>query len=528
MCDKHHHHGACSDVTPTPAQLSRREFLSAGTTLAAGLALGSAAPAAAATDAKSAAGGVAAGGASAKRPKTMLVKNATVMVTMDGSRREIKDGGLYIENGFIKMAGPTSELPKTADEVLDLKGHVLLPGLVNTHHHLYQHLTRVVPAAQDGNVWNWLKVLYPMWARMQPDDVKLAVKVGLAELAMSGCTTAFDHQYVFPNGCTIDDSIHTAAEVGVRFHASRGSMSLGQSKGGLPPDSCVEEEPAILKDCRRVIEKYHDAKPGAMTRVVLAPCSPFSVTDDLMIESAKMARQYKVGLHTHLAESLDEERYTLSKYNLRPVGLMEKFGWVGNDVWFAHSVHVNDAEIAVYAKTGCGVAHCPCSNMRLASGIAPVKKYRDAGVKVGLGVDGSSSNDGSHMLGEARQAMLLARLLLSLNPGGPPAEKSNWMSARDALEIATRGGAAVLGRDDIGSLEPGKCADFFAVNLNRVGFAGGSMIDPVAAVLFCAPVTSDYTVINGRSIVKEGRITTVDLPKVIAQCNRAAMRVVNG
>ena len=505
--------------------VSRRGFLTVGAAVGAGLAIGVPASEAAGQAAKPA---TAAAGTGGKRPKTMLVKNATVVVTMDAGRREIKDGGLYIEDGVIKQVGPTSTLPKTAEEVLDLKGHLLLPGLVNTHHHLYQHLTRVVPAAQDGNVWNWLKVLYPMWARMQPEDVKLAIRVGLSELALSGCTTAFDHQYVFPNGCKIDDSIQAAGEVGMRFHASRGSMSLGVSKGGLPPDSCVEEEPAILKDCERVIKTFHDAKHGAMTRIVLAPCSPFSVTDELMVESAKMARQYKVKLHTHLAESLDEERYTLKKYGLRPVGLMEKFGWVGDDVWFAHSVHVNDAEIALYAKTGCGVAHCPCSNMRLASGIAPVKKYRDAGVKVGLGVDGSSSNDGSHMLGEARQAMLLARLKLSLNPGGPPEAKAEWMSARDVLELATRGGASVLGRDDIGSLEPGKCADFFSVNLDQVGFAGGSMIDPVASVIFCAPVAASHTVVNGRYIVKDGRVTTVDLPKVIASCNKAALRVVNG
>ena len=506
--------------------LTRRDFLASSTTTAAGLMLGVGSVEAAGKAKKAA--GTSAVAQGSKRPKSMLVKNATVMVTMDAGRREINDGGLYIEDGIIKQVGPTNTLPKSAEEVLDLKGHILLPGLVNTHHHLYQHLTRVVPAAQDGNVWNWLKVLYPMWARMQPNDVKLAIQVGLAELALSGCTTAFDQQYVFPNGCTLDDAIHTAADFGMRFHASRGSMSLGASKGGLPPDSCVEEESAILKDCQRVIETYHDAKHGGMTRIVLAPCSPFSVTDDLMVESAKMARQYKVNLHTHLAESPDEERFTLGKYNLRPAGLMEKFGWVGHDVWFAHSVHINDAEIAMFAKTGCGVAHCPCSNMRLASGIAPVWKYRQAGVNVGLGVDGSSSNDGSHLLGEARQAMLLARVKLADTPGGPPTDKKQWLSARDALEIATLGGAEVLGRNDIGSLEPGKCADFFAVDLNRVGFAGGSMIDPVASLLFCAPVTADYTVINGRYIVKEGHVTTLDLPNVMAQCNRAALKVVNG
>ena len=328
--------------------------------------------------------------------------------------------------------------------MLDLKGHILLPGLVNTHHHLYQHLTRVVPAAQDGNVWNWLLILYPIWARMTPEAMKLAIQVGLSELALSGCTTVSDHQYIFPNGCKLDDAIEVAQGAGIRFHASRGSMSLGKSKGGLPPDSLVESEDFILRDTQRVIEQYHDSKPGAMTRIVIAPCSPFSVTETLMVQSAAMARKYGVNLHTHLAESLDEERYTLKKYKLRPVGLMEKFGWVGNDVWFAHSVHVNDKEIGLYAKTGCGVAHCPCSNMRLASGLAPIKKMRDAGVKVGLGVDGSSSNDGSHLLGEARQAMLLARTRLSLEPGGPPrrqealAERSRY--TRDG-DPGRRGGA---------------------------------------------------------------------------------------
>jgi cytosine/adenosine deaminase-related metal-dependent hydrolase len=315
--------------------------------------------------------------------------------------------------------------------------------------------------------------------------------------------------------------------MGVRFHVSRGSMSLGKSKGGLPPDSCVEDETAILKDCQRVIESYHDPAPGAMTRIVLAPCSPFSVTPDLMRESARMARAYKVHLHTHLAESLDEERYTTKNFGVRPVGLMEKFDWVGNDVWFAHAVHINDDEIKTFAHTGCGVAHCPSSNMRLASGLAPVWKYRKAGVRTGLGVDGSASNDSSHMLAEARMAMLLARTLLSLTPGGPPAEKEFWMSARDVLEIGTRGGAAVLGRDDIGSLEPGKCADFFAMKLDRIEYAGG-LHDPVAVTVFCAPVRADYTVIDGRVIVDQGRITTLDLPRVIEEQNHVARALVNG
>lgn len=516
-CDKH---DACDGGHEDDSmRVSRRDLLKTGAAVSAGvLASGIAGKALAAKPAKIASVGT---------PKSMLVKNCQVLVTMDKDRREIPDGGIYIEEGVIKQVGPTKDLPKTAQEVLDLKGHVVAPGLINTHHHLYQHLTRVVPACQDGNVWNWLRVLYPMWAKMTPDSMQAAIQVGLSELALSGCTTAFDQQYVFPNGCKIDDAIQTAKDFGIRFHASRGSMSLGQSKGGLPPDSCVETEDAILKDCQRVIDQYHNPKPYAMTRIVLAPCSPFSVTDDLMVESAKLARQNKVHLHTHLAESLDEERYTMGKYNLRPVALMEKYGWLGDDVWFAHSVHINDDEVKKYADTGSGIAHCPSSNMRLASGISPIKKARDAGVKVGIGVDGSSSNDCSHLLLEARMAMLLARTLLSETPGGPPAEKSQWLSARDALEMATLGGARILGRDDIGSLEPGKAADFFSVNLNKIGFAGGSMMDPVASIVFCAPQSADYTVVNGRVIVKNGVIATLDLPVVMEKCNKFSMQLAN-
>jgi len=516
------------DKTTSPDDshpLSRREFLATTTGTAAGLMINGAAEAA---KGKGPSGSKTHSAATTPPGRTLLVKHATIMVTMDDERREIQDGGLFIEHGIIKQIGPTSSLPSSADEVLDLQHHILLPGLINTHHHLYQHLTRVVPAAQDGNVMNWLKVLYPMWARIRPEALSSAIQCGLAELALSGCTTAFDHQYIFPNGCSLDDSIEAASKVGLRFHASRGSMSLGASKGGLPPDRCVEEEPAILKDSQRVIERYHDPKPGSMLQIALAPCSPFSVTQDLMIESARMARHYGVGLHTHLAESLDEERYTLDKYQLRPLALMEKLGWVGKDVWFAHSVHISDQEVALFAKTGCGVAHCPCSNMRLASGIAPIKKFRDAGVRVGLGVDGASSNDGSHLLAEARQAMLLARTLLSQNPGGPPADQRQWMSARDTLEMATRGGAATLGRGDIGSLEVGKYADFFAVDLNTIGFSGGASIDPVAALVFAASPSANYTVVHGRFIVKQGQLMTIDLPRIIESCNRAAAKIVNG
>lgn len=464
-----------------------------------------------------------------KRPKSMLVKNATILVTMDKDRREINNGGMYIEDGEIKQVDSSNRLPQIAEIVLDMKGKLVLPGLVNTHHHLYQHLTRVVPQAQNGNVWNWLRVLYPIWARITPEALRLSTQVGIAELVLSGCTTVFDHGYVFPNGCKVDDQIEIAQEMGVRFHASRGSMSRGQSKGGLPPDNCVEKESVILNDSQRVIDKYHNLKHGAMTRIVLAPCSPFSVTDELMIESAKLARQHNCKLHTHICESLDEERFTLKTFNMRPLELMEKYGWLGEDVWFAHSIHINDNEIKTYARTGTGVAHCPSSNMRLASGFFPFKKCRDAGVKrIGIGVDGSASNDCSHMLAEVRMAMLLGRLLLSTNPNGPPEDQKAWISARDVLEAATVGGAAVLGRDDVGFLAAGMRADFFSVDTKTIHFAGGSMIDPVASLVFCTPPNAECVVIDGRVIVKDGQIQTLDLPLAIEKLNKASLQLING
>lgn len=461
---------------------------------------------------------------------TLLVRHATVLVTHDAGRREIPDGGLFARDGLIEQVGATADLPASADEVLDLSGHVVLPGLVNTHHHLYQTLTRAVPAAQDADLFHWLVTLYPIWARLTPEAVQVSTLTGLAELALSGCTTASDHLYIFPNGCRLDDEIEAAGRIGVRFHATRGSMSLGESQGGLPPDRCVEVEADILKDSQRLITQYHNAAPGALLRIALAPCSPFSVTGDLMRESARLARAYGVGLHTHLAETLDEEDFCLAKFGHKPVAYMEQVEWLGSEVWFAHSVHVDDAEIATYARCGCGVAHCPTSNMRLASGIAPLQKMRAAGVKVGLGVDGSASNDGSSLLAEARQAMLLARLGLVEHQRwgrGVAPEGARQLSAREALEIATLGGAAVLGRDDIGALAPGKCADFFALNLNRVEYAG-ALHDPVAAVLFCAPTTAAFTVVHGRVIVREGQVATIDLPRVIERHNRIAREMITG
>ncbi len=457
---------------------------------------------------------------------TLLVKNATVLVTMDNRRREIAFGGLFVRDGFIEQVGTTAELPQTADEILDLSGHVLLPGLVNTHHHFYQTLTRVVPPAQDANLFNWLKTLYPIWAGLTPEDIFISTQTALAELAFSGCTTASDHLYLFPNGSKLDDEIAAAKELGLRLHASRGSMSLSEKDGGLPPDSVVDTEEAILADSQRLIERYHDANLGSMTQIVLAPCSPFSVTSELMRESAMLAREYGVQLHTHLAETEDEEQFCLDMFGHRPVDYMKEVGWIGKDVWFAHSVYVNQEEIELFAKEGCGVAHCPSSNMRLASGIAPIKELTAAGVKVSIAVDGSASNDGSHLLGEVRQAMLLARVKEGITGYSLSSENRKLMTARDALYLATRGGADVLGRADIGSLEVGKCADFFAIKLDSLDYAG-ALHDPVAATVFAQPVKANYTVVNGKFVIKEGQLVTVDERKLIEKHNLAAKRLLN-
>jgi cytosine/adenosine deaminase-related metal-dependent hydrolase len=459
--------------------------------------------------------------------QTILIKNATLLVTMDGHRREIRDGGLFARDGFIEQIGTSEDLPETADQVLDLTGHIVLPGLINTHHHFYQTLTRAVPAAQNANLFNWLKTLYPIWAKMTPDDIYTSTKTALSELALSGCTTASDHLYLFPNGSKLDDEIDAATEVGLRLHASRGSMSLGESQGGLPPDSVVDSEEFILNDSQRLIQRYHDPKPGSMLQIVLAPCSPFSVTGELMVQSAKLAREYGVHLHTHLAETQDEEVFCLEKFGYRPLGYMQSVDWVGNDVWFAHCVHINQEEIQIFAKEGCGVAHCPGSNMRLGSGAAPIVDYLNAGVDVGLGVDGSASNDGSHLLAEARQAMLLARLRAGLMGASLSTDESTGLfSARQSLEIATRGSAAVLGRKDIGSLEVGNCADFIAINLNRLEYAG-ALHDPVAALVFCQPGNVDLNVVHGKIIVKDQRLVKIDLPELIAQHNKAASRLLS-
>ncbi|MBN1535338.1 MAG: 8-oxoguanine deaminase [Anaerolineales bacterium] len=458
---------------------------------------------------------------------TLLVKHAAVLVTMDDLRQEIPDGGLFVRDGFIEQVGFSKDLPNTADEVLDLTGCLVAPGLINTHHHFYQTLTRVVVKAQNANLFHWLKTLYPIWAKMTPEHIRISTQTALTEMALSGCTTASDHLYIFPNGSRLDDEIISARKVGLRLHATRGSMSLGESKGGLPPDSVVESEDFILKDTQRVIETYHDPAPGSMIQIALAPCSPFSVTGELMKQSAAMARTYGVRLHTHLAETQDEEQFCLQKFGYRPVAYMESLDWVGDDVWFAHSVHVTKAEIDVYKRTGCGVAHCPASNMRLASGIAPIMDMLHAGVKVGIGVDGSASNDGSNLIEEIRLAMMVARLKAGLQGASLSGGEMPLMTARQALEMATRGSASVLGRKDIGSLEPGKCADFFAVNLNRIEFTG-AIHDPVAAIVFCAPVRVDYTVVGGDYVVKNGQMANIDIEDLIYKHNRAAKILIDG
>lgn len=439
---------------------------------------------------------------------TLLLKNAALLITMDERRRRIERGGLWVRDNVIETVGPSSELPQEADRVIDASGMVVLPGLVNTHHHLYQTLTRALPAVQDVELFDWLVTLYPLWAELTAEAVYASAQIGLAELILSGCTTANDHLYIYPNDVTLDAEIRAAHELGIRFHPCRGSMSLGKSQGGLPPDRVVQTEEEIMADCQRVVDTYHDPGPYSMCRVVIAPCSPFSVTEELMRQSAVWARQRNLTLHTHVAETLDEEEFCLRKVGLRPVEYMQELGWVGKDVWYAHAIYLSEEEIDLLAETGTGVAHCPTSNMRLGSGIAPIREMLDRGVKVGLAVDGSASNDSSHILAEARMAMLLQRVQ----------KGAGALSAQEALEMATLGGAAVLGRDDIGSLAPGKAADFIAIHLDRLEYAGARH-DPLGALLFCRPVNVDLSVINGRVVVEKGRIVDLDLERAIARQN---------
>ena len=447
---------------------------------------------------------------------TLLLKHIHTLVTMDEARRELPDGALFVRDGVIEAVGTLDEMPaQTADEIIDLSNHVVLPGLVNTHHHMYQSLTRVL--AQDLELFGWLKTLYPIWSRLTGEAVYVSAKLAMAELMLSGCTTSSDHLYIYPNDVELEDEIRAAHDIGIRFHAARGSMSVGESKGGLPPDSVVEDEDAILRDTRRLIEAHHDASRYAMLRVVVAPCSPFSVSTDLMRESAALARSYGVRLHTHLAENQNDVDYSLQVFGQRPGDYADAMGWGGDDVWHAHCVKLEHDEIQLFGRTGTGVCHCASSNMRLASGIAPIRQMLDARVPVGLGVDGSASNDSGHLLTEARLAMLLQRV-----DKGPAA-----MTARESLELATLGGASVLGRDDIGALAPGMAADIIAYRLDDVAFAGAQH-DPVAALVFCQTGQVDLSIINGRVVVRDGHLQTLDLPVLIERHNAISRHLIRG
>ena len=442
-----------------------------------------------------------------------LIRNADVVVTMDSARREVQGASVLVEGGAITAIGPNLAAPP-GSEIVEAAGCIVTPGLVNTHHHLYQSLTRAVPGGQDALLFGWLKTLYPIWARYRPDDMALSTQIGLAELALSGCSMSSDHLYLFPNGSRLDDTIHAAATLGLRLHATRGAMSIGESAGGLPPDSLVEDERAILNDCIRVVDAFHDPSPGAMVRVGLAPCSPFSVSRGLMRDAALLARDKGVMLHTHLAENDEDIAYSLAQFGCRPGQYAEDLGWTGPDVWHAHCVKLDDSEIHLFARSLTGVAHCPCSNCRLGSGIAPVRAMRDAGVRVGLGVDGSASNDAGDLISEARQAMLMQRV----------ARGADAMSAREALEIATLGGATVLGRaDHLGSLEPGKRADLAIWDRRALPMAGGW--DPVAALVLCGPQRVRHLIVEGAQVVRDGQLTRLDPQLLMQRAEQAVARL---
>lgn len=442
---------------------------------------------------------------------TTLLRGAGTVLTMDDARRELSGADILIRDGVIADIGRDLEVPEGA-QVRDVSGCLVTPGLVNTHHHLYQSLTRAVPGGQDALLFGWLRTLYPIWQRFTPEHMFVSAQVGLAELALSGCTLSSDHLYLYPNGARLEDTIHAAAEVGLRFHPTRGAMSIGESDGGLPPDALVEQEAAILEDCIRVIDAFHDPAEGSMCRVGIAPCSPFSVSRDLMRDAALLARDKGVMLHTHLAENDEDIAYSLANFGCRPGQYAESLGWVGPDVWHAHCVKLDPTEIALFAATGTGVAHCPCSNCRLGSGIAPLRAMRDAGVPVGLGVDGSASNDAGNLVSEARQAMLLQRV----------AQGADAMSAREALEIATRGGADVLGRPDCGRLAVGKRADIAVWDMSGVQAAGSW---DHAALLLAGPTSVRDLFVNGRAVVSDGQLTTLDLQSVLHRQQAMALKL---
>jgi cytosine/adenosine deaminase-related metal-dependent hydrolase len=465
---------------------------------------------------------------------SLFIHRAACIATQDDAGTELFNASLLLLDGRVARIFTDNESveaylqPGAVNEVIDAQHHVVIPGLVNTHHHMVQSLTRAVPQVQNAELFSWLKGLYPIWAGLTPEMVRVSTQIAMAELLLSGCTTSSDHLYIYSNGVRLDDSIEAAHLIGMRFTATRGSMSVGQSQGGLPPDRVVEDETFILKESQRLIETWHDASHGAMTQVALAPCSPFSVSQDLMREAAKLSRAHQVRLHTHLAENDHDIAYTREKFNCTPAQYAQDLGWVGDDVWHAHCVKLDDEGTYLFAKTRTGITHCPCSNMRLSSGILPLRKMLDAGVPIGLGVDGSASNDAAHLLNEARQAMLLARVGRALEPFGCDSGPSD-MTPRDALKLATRGGAQVLGRaHDIGQITVGYCADLAMFRTDTVAMAGGAVHDPVGALLLCSSANADYTIVNGRVVVREGRIATVDMGPLIERHNALARQLALG
>ena len=443
--------------------------------------------------------------------KTWIIKNARTILTMDDTRRELNGHDVLLRDGVIAEIGENLSLPADA-EIVDAQNAVVTPGLVNTHHHLYQSLTRAMPGGQDALLFGWLQTLYPIWAGFGPEEMRVSAMLGLSELALSGCTMSSDHLYLFPNGARLDDTIEGAAEVGLRFFPTRGAMSIGESDGGLPPDHLVEDEGSILNDCIRVIDRFHDASEASMVRVGVAPCSPFSVSRELMRDAALLARDKSVFLHTHLAENDEDIAYSLEKFGCRPGQYAEDLGWTGDDVWHAHCVKLDGQEIDLFSKSGTGIAHCPCSNCRLGSGIAPVRAMRDQGVKVGLGVDGSASNDIANLMDEARQTMLLQRVQ----------NGADAMSACEALEIATRGGADVLGRPECGRIAVGKRADIAIWDINGIENAGSW--DP-AALVIAGPNKVRHLFVEGRQIVRDWHMATLDLPKLIEAQNGLALKL---